>query len=139
MNLKSYKQAETAAREGKWYALDGAEFLIASIASPAFERAAARYRRQFGLKDDKPDPVIGRKVTIHALADAVLLDWKNLEEEEGKPLPYSRENAIKVLEVRQIADWVFDRSRDVADDVRQEGDASAAKLKSGALVAPEVR
>jgi len=40
---------------------------------------------------------VSEKVSIESMADAVLIGWDGFSDEDGKPLPYSREEAIRVL------------------------------------------
>ena len=96
---KNYATDKTAEQEGVWEPLaDGIEIKVARIGNPNYQRIYEReikpYRAQVDrglMADEKFTEII-----IKVLAEAVLLDWKNIEY-EGKKLPYNRDNAIRIL------------------------------------------
>lgn len=53
------------------------------------------YKRQIAA-DSMPDEVDAR-IMAEVYAEAVILGWENVESAEGNPLPFSKENCIKLL------------------------------------------
>lgn len=44
------------------------------------------------------DPAIQDRIVSRAIAKTILLGWKNIDDDEGKPLPYSKEKALEWAE-----------------------------------------
>jgi hypothetical protein len=113
MDLKSFK-TDPALDEGAWLALGDAEIKIARLGSPRYQSAVTRRLKphreslELGVMSDAD----AQKITIELLADFILLDWKGVEL-DGKPLPYSRENAIQALGIEVFRTWVQEQARDL--------------------------
>lgn len=74
------------------------------------------------------DPAEQDRIMSILLRDACLLDWDGLEDDEGKPLPYSKEQAAKLLTDPQYAkfrDAVIWAANVVADQREADTEASA--------------
>jgi hypothetical protein len=132
MNMKkSYGFDKQKAEKGVWITLDeGGKVLLAKIGSHAYDLAIAKHTRDYQSKIrlGKLTTEDMKKISILVEAETVLLNWEGLEEEPGKPLPYSRENAIYVLteypEFRaEIVEYANDRSRFQSQDFDEETDA----------------
>lgn len=54
------------------------------------------YRRQ--LQTNTMDEQVAEKLMREIFVDTVLLGWSNVRGEDDKPMTYSRENALKLLE-----------------------------------------
>ena len=75
----------------------------------------------------------GERITNRLLLDTCLLDWDGLTDDDGNPLPYSREMAEKLLtdpDYRKFRDAVLSASGRVGDDTEED-----IKDASGNLVA----
>ena len=102
------KQAEI---EGKWNDIgDDIKLLIARIGNPeyqkAFQKISKPHRRAIrrGTLNDE----VAEKLLVKAMAQTILLDWEGLEE-DGVPVPYSTDNAIRILmEYKDLRDYVSD-------------------------------
>jgi|TARA_R110000787_G_scaffold36139_1_gene92447 hypothetical protein len=96
---KNYATDTAAEQDGVWEPLaDGIEIRVARVGNPNYQRIWEReikpYRAQVDrglMADDKMTEII-----IKVMAEAVLLDWKNVEY-EGKKLQYNRANALRIL------------------------------------------
>lgn len=53
------------------------------------------YRRQLAL--DALDPKTEKRITAEIYAESVILDWENVEGDDGKPLPFTKENVVEAL------------------------------------------
>ena len=100
---KVYKTDEEAEKNGKWfpYGDDGTEFLLAHIkksGSPYSKLIDARmkpYRHQ--IQTDTMDDDLRAKIVREVFAEKGVLGWRNITE-NGMEVPYSVENAKKLLE-----------------------------------------
>ena len=113
MDLKSFK-TDPSLDEGAWVNLGDAELKIARLGSPRYQSAVARRlkpRREAIELGVMPDAQ-AQEIEIELLADFILLDWKNVEL-DGATLAYSRENAIRALEIEVFRNWVKDQARDL--------------------------
>ena len=100
---KEFSTNKTFEETGVWVAIgEGGELKIARAGS----KKALKYSREVAkphmaqitygkLPDDVSD-----QLTIEVMAECILLDWKNMTY-DGKLLPYSKENAIKLLTEEQ--------------------------------------
>jgi len=66
------------------------------------------------------DPAVQDGITASAVASSMLHDWKNVEDEEGQPVPFSRELAVK-----WAADPVYS---DFFGAIAKEGDLLAEEI-----------
>lgn len=74
--------------------------------------AVPRKKRPGGLLD----PLEQDRITAICLRDCCLLDWEGFEDDEGKPLPYSKEQANEYLtNHRKFRDGVIWAASVVAD------------------------
>lgn len=97
---KEFATDTIAENEGVWEEIgDGAKVLVARVGNKKWESAMERLRkphlkklrRRGRLSDD-----VAEKITIEAMADAVLLDWEGIEE-DGEEIAYSKESATRFL------------------------------------------
>lgn len=88
--------------EGRWIDYGGAgEYLIARAGgankkySNLLQKRMKPYRRQMeaGTLDNEK----AKDILIGAFVDAVLLDWKGVNNREGEALDYTRDNAIQLF------------------------------------------
>lgn len=56
-----------------------------------------------------------REMTMHAVADTVVLGWENVTDAEGNPLPFSRDNALKL----------FQQLPDLFNDIQEQASKAA--------------
>ena len=107
---------EKSAKEGKWIPFKGdVEFLIARDGTDMHRRKLMEYWRnnpttveEEGDSEEaqaKQAAAI-RKAAIYGAARGILLGWKGNVVYNGKPLPFSVENAEKLLNMSDFMDWV---------------------------------
>lgn len=53
------------------------------------------YRRQ--IQTETIDPKVAEKLMMEVFVETVLLGWENVQDEAGKDLPFSKDNAIKLF------------------------------------------
>lgn len=103
---------------GSWTDFRGAKFLIAHSGNMRFQRAMQRMQKPFRRKIEKNemDPADQKRILIQALAEAILLDWKDVANSTGQGVPYSRELAIKALtNDDELREFVMEYSLDLAN------------------------
>ena len=96
---KNYGPDKDAEMNGVWENLaDDIRIKVARIGNPVYqkiwEREIRPYRAQMDrnlLSDEKSNEILTK-----VMAEAVLLDWENIEY-KGKKFPYTKENAIELL------------------------------------------
>jgi len=83
--------------------LDYGDFKIkiarAGGSNAAFQKALVSKIRPFKRQIEAgaiPDGV-AEKLFLEVYAEAVVLDWEGVTDEHGNPLPYSKENAVKLF------------------------------------------
>jgi hypothetical protein len=130
---KLYATNEDKETDGVWQDLgDGIEMLIARIGNPKyqklFQRLSKPHRkaiRRGSLKED-----VAEKLMIECMAETVLLGWKNVEM-DGKPLPYSKENAIKILtEFKDLKDYINDFANEMEAYMQEDAEEAEENLKN---------
>lgn len=88
-------EAPLALEEGKWASYEGSDFRIAYATNVKFLRAKQRleqpYRRK--IESNTMDPAEHRRILCKAMAEAILLEWKNVDGD----IPYSVKAAEKAL------------------------------------------
>jgi len=60
------------------------------------EALSKKHRRK--IQNDAMEISELREMTMHAVADTVILGWENVTDAEGKLLPFSRDNALKLFQ-----------------------------------------
>lgn len=126
---KMFGTDKTAEVEGVWQDIgDGVELLIARIGNPEyqkeFQRISKPHRR--AIRRGHLSDSVAEKLLIKAMAKCILLDWKGLQE-DGKDLPYSYDNAVRILtEYRDLRDYVSDIANEI-ETFKLEEDEEAEK------------
>jgi len=93
---------------GVWTEWGGSQFLIAHISNMKFQRALARLQQPYRSKIERGtlDPKTNRDILAKALAEGVLLGWRDVVNSKKEPTEYSIENAhialVKSVEFRDF-------------------------------------
>src|SRR5262245_12290538 len=89
--------------------------------------AVPRKKRMGG----RVDPEEQDRIISSCLLSTCLLDWEGLEDEEGQPIPFSKQMAQKLLtepEYRRFRDGVIWASNVVADPLESDVEDTAGNL-----------
>lgn len=102
--LRSDAKKET---EGVWVEWEhGVSLLIARLNNPGFQARVrvltAKHTKEIRSGSFPDEEMEG--VSKSAMAHHVLLGWKNIEDEDGKPLEYSNEKALELLNEPDLRD-----------------------------------
>lgn len=108
MDISKLKTDSNLEEEGVLVPLGDAKIKVARMGNKRYQ--AAFNRRMTPHKNAARAGIVADEVVeqilIEVIAETVLLDWEGIKE-DGVPLPYSRENAIRVLtEIRAFRDIV---------------------------------
>lgn len=95
--------------EGTWVTIGDAEIRLGRIGS-------TRYRSELARRlETRPEGSPEReRAIVELFADCVLLGWRNLSY-QGKPMEYTRENAIRLLDdpqLREFREWIVRQATD---------------------------
>lgn len=113
---KFYSTDKLLENEGAWVDLDDETSIkVARIGNKAFKevwkKETAPY--QHSMKNKVLSDEAGEKIMIKVVASTILLDWKGVTE-NGKPVDYSLENAVRMLtEYKDFRDMVIEISSDM--------------------------
>lgn len=112
LSLADFKTDEKAEVEGVWIPYNsGLEVKVARFGNKKMQKHLRKQNTGHRTYGKNLDDVSDEEV-IELIADFILLDWKNLKDEDGKNLPYSRENAIRALKIKDFREEILEISMD---------------------------
>lgn len=122
MIIADYKLDTGKKEEGVWLDLiDGARIKIAYNQSERVERKVLTHQEKSSFRGREQNFEEKAQMMMEIFAEEVVLDWEGIDEEEGKPLPYSTENALKLLkECPPIKNFVFKESARIENFVQEQ-------------------
>ena len=94
--LKTNPEAEV---EGVWVDFEdtGVKLKIARIGNPAFDKLISKLSAPHLKKLRKGDDELQESITAKAVASTILVGWKGLDDDDGKPLKYSKGKSKELL------------------------------------------
>lgn len=126
-------------RNGVWVTYEGSQFLVAHINSPVFQRTFTKLQlpHRKAIEKHKLDPEIQLDILAKAMAKGILLDWKDVIDNEGNQVKYSEEMAEKVLKGNSaFREFIQEVATDLTHFTQEEREAlgkSAEKLSDGTV------
>ncbi len=118
--------------QGAWVDYQNSKFLIAHMSNLKFQRALARlqqpYRRK--IESGTMDPEVSKNLICRAMAEGILLDWKDVRSSSGEVnVPYTVEAGYTALfrnpEFRDfVSDFAMNLSNFRSEAVDSLGKAS---------------
>lgn len=114
----AYSTNEQAEVEGRYFENGDAEFLIARAGNDRYSRMISKqYEGNKHILDDKSSDAakatgeaLAKKITIDVMSKSILLGWKGNVDWKGTPLPYTVDNAQKLLGLKDFQAWVVGKS-----------------------------
>ncbi len=102
MKLNDLKIDSSAKEEGAWHRYDdlGLRFKVRGEGSLPWLVAQERIARQISIENSVRGvlPIeLRQKLDREVVIEAGLLDWDGLENDEGEPLPFSKDKAVELL------------------------------------------
>jgi hypothetical protein len=137
MNIADFRGDAALETGGKWIKFEDGEFLIAANMNPNHKKALQRLARKNPLAIRKNDIAAQERIAAEAMAETVILDWRGLKDGD-KDFPYNRENAIKLLAIPIIRDFIAEESQRISNFQAEAEGGAIASLKSGAPVGSNV-
>ena len=126
---KIFGTNKVAEIEGKWNDIgDGIKLLVARIGNPEYQKEFQRISKPHkrALRRGSLNDEVAERLLIKVMAKNILLDWKGLEE-DGVVVPYSYDNAIRILtEYKDLRDYVSDIANEM-ESFRADEDEEAEK------------
>jgi hypothetical protein len=135
MKLSSLATDLVKEDQGVWVTYPGTdvEFKIARFGNTLFEtkrtqimRAAKERLKADGLTGELPDDKM-RELILPAVSECIILDWKNLDDDNGLPIVCSKEAVVRLFSRRELRDvyaWILNESQK-RDNYRAEVVADA--------------
>lgn len=110
-----YATDDTLENEGTLMEVGDAKFLVARAGNRKYVRllskAFERNQKALDRKDDAADK-LSDLIMIDVLAGSILLGWEGDVGYQGKPLPYSQENAKMLLAIKDFRKLVLELAND---------------------------
>ena len=106
-----YKIGKKLTDDGIWKDYCGAKLKIGRAGSTEFLKAQEAAERPYRKKIDKGtlSSTIKREINLKALAESILLDWKDVADEDGKAVKYTTELGFEALEADgELLEFVMD-------------------------------
>lgn len=90
----------------------------------AHERITRPHR--FAIDRKTIDEGLAQKLMIQVLAEGILLDWRNVNDEDGKPLAFTKENAVwLLLALPDLYNELNQKANEVANFRKEERELEA--------------
>lgn len=116
--------------KGVWTTFEGSQFKVASSTSTSFQRSLNRLQAPYRKKLDKGtlDPKISRQILCEAMAQSLLLDWKDVTNAKNEEVPFSKESAEQALlnndDLREyLQEYATDLENFRQEEIKQEGES----------------
>jgi len=115
---------------GVWADFLESKFRVAHISNNKFQRALARlqqpYRRK--IESGTMDPKVSKDLLCKAMAEGILLEWKNVVDGEGQQVEYTPERGFVALSKNtEFRDFISDFAINLAnfreEEVKELGNA----------------
>lgn len=129
---KLYGTDKEKENNGVWQDFgDGIKMRIARVGNEnykkLFQRLSKPHRK--AIRGGRLSEEVAEKLMIKCLAETVLLDWENVEV-DGELLPYSKDNAFRVLtDFRDVKESVEDYANDMEIFLQEQREEDAEDLK----------
>jgi len=125
---------ERLEEDGAWVTVNeiyGLKIRIRRLRSDAAIKAYERITRElFGeQKIRRPEDltrVQSLEILKRQLADSVLIDWEGVYDEDGEEVPYSKEAAMAMMEMKDFREFVYQAANE-RDTFREKADEDAEK------------
>lgn len=122
MAFNAQRYDTKAFTEGTWTEVLGGQFKLARAGNPTYEKAM----EDGGYRKAKT-PESKERALYKAVAEGILKDWSDVQDAEGKDIPYSIENVITVLQENpDLVSEVLSKANDLDEFLRTDVEEQAA-------------
>lgn len=118
--LSSLKTDVAKSEEGVWCEVgEGFEIKVARLGHPKYQAYLAKLSKPHAKqirREGLGAAEVLREIQRKATAKYLLLDWRNLHDDEGNEIPFSEEKALEILgnpEYEEFFDIVLEHAQDV--------------------------
>jgi hypothetical protein len=137
---KKFGTDHTLEEDGVWIQLgENARILIARLNNPAYDKLRKRLTRPFAnFRGGTIPEEDALRIFRQCMSETIILDWDGIAL-GGKPLPYSKANALKLLtEYKDFADFVAGQAANIQNfqDETEEARAKNSGKSSATSTAP---
>jgi len=114
MRLAAFKDDKNKVENGVWEEIaDGLMVRVASLDNDAYTKIVLDNVDKIGKAKKNKNTLSAirdaEKIMCRALASSVLLDWKNLQDDDGNDIGYSEDKAFEILfEHKRFRDAVLE-------------------------------
>ena len=111
---------------GVWADFGDSKFLVTHMSNVAFQRAVMRLQSPHKSKIEKGtlDPQISRDIMSKAMAQALVLDWKDVVDGEDKPVVFTSEACFKALKNNEdLRDFISEFAMNLENFRKEAKDA----------------
>jgi hypothetical protein len=124
-----FRRDATRAVDGRWCVYrEGIRIKVASSSQDEFATEVRRVSKKLREENGGQDPLAKDLLLALArpMATHLVRDWQHIEDDEGKPVPFSIGKATEYLadpEMHELRAWVFERSHEYAEYQRAAAEA----------------
>lgn len=119
--LQTVKENKQREAKGVWVAYEiGIEFKVARMGNPKFQakvrELSAPHIKQ--IRNGELPQAKMEAIQMEAVAETILVGWRNIEDDDGKALRYSVKRAKEILadeELRDIYDFILSEAGNQAN------------------------
>jgi hypothetical protein len=111
MKISAFRTDRTRENQGVWVEIgDGAKLKIARLNNERYKQAFLEHSKPYKVQvrtGTMSEELAGR-ILRDCFADAILLDWEGLQDDDGNAIEYSRERAAELLAIPDFMSMVED-------------------------------
>ena len=124
MKISAFKTDDKLETSGVWVDVADLRLRIARMNNPQYEACFRKLSRPHvdGIAAGLTDLTLIEDLMKQAMSQTILLDWDNLQDEDGKAIVYSKEKALELLRTvpdfyRMVLRQAQDREKYLAGDL----------------------
>lgn len=129
MKISSFATDLDLEENGVWVDIgDGGSLLIARLGNPRYTKAVREISKPHKalIRNKTISEDLSDELLLKAMAQAILLDWKGIEDDKGKEIKYSKDAAFQLLkDLRDFRNLVTEICQEQAafrrDELAEEG------------------
>lgn len=114
MKISDFQTSKELEEKGTWVNVegtpDGTQFLVARIGSDTFDNLLAKKLKPFKrlVQKDKMKKSQQNAIMNEVIVETVLLGWKNLFDDDGNEVAFSKEKALELLKLKDFRELVVE-------------------------------
>lgn len=116
--------------KGVWTTFGGSQFLVAHSSALKFQRILTRLQAPHRRKIERGnlDPAVSKEILCQAMAEGLILDWKDVIDSQNNVVPFSTEMAAQALANNyDLRDYLQEFSIDLEnfrqEEIKEEGNS----------------